>query len=73
LAPKNESQAFSSDAGTAKELNEVHLRETDGTQQKVAKRDADDSDVESIHGTEKLIPHWQELVDKNMPFNKGKK
>lgn len=73
LAPKNESQAFSSDAGTAKELSEVHLREKDGTQQKVAKRDADDSDVESIHGTEKLIPHWQELVDKNMPFNKGKK
>lgn len=53
-----------SEASGANEFDNVDLRETQGQQPKVLKDD-DDSDVESIHGTERLIPHWQELVDKN--------
>lgn len=69
LPPKKQTQALS-DSGTM-ELDDVHLRETDGPQQRVAK--GDDSDVESIHGTEKLIPYWQDLVDKNSPLYKSNK
>lgn len=64
--PMQQEQQQSSSSSGANDLDHVNLRETDGPQQQVLKSD-EDSDVESIHGTENLIPHWQELVDKNLP------
>ena len=66
LDPLSTSSASNEQADVNEDqIQNVDLRATDGPRLQIFKRG--DSDPESIHGTEELIPYWQELVDKNSP------
>lgn len=47
-------------------LDHVELRETEGPKFRDFSKN-EDSDTESIHGAQKLIPHWEHKIEKHSP------
>jgi hypothetical protein len=52
-------------------LEHVELRETGGPKFRDFKNE--DSDAESIHGAQKLIPHWEHKIEDNSPDKSSKR